>query len=62
MFASESFLVNAPSHMLETVKDILNDNEAVASINQNKVGFTIYAYKSEKFNVDTFGINFVDLV
>lgn len=61
VFASDSFLVNAPSHLLDTVKEILADADAVASINDNKVGFTIYPYKSEKFNVDTFGIKFVDL-
>lgn len=61
VFASDKFLVNAPSHLLDTVKEILSDAEAVASINNNKVGFSIYPYKSEKFNVDTFGIKFVDL-
>ena len=61
VFASEYFLVNAPQHLLDTVKDILSDNDAINDINNNKVGFTIYPYKSEKFNVDTFGIKFVDL-
>lgn len=61
VFASDSFMVNAPTHMLDTVKEIMSDTEAVASINNNKVGFKIYPYKSEKFNVETFGVNFVDL-
>lgn len=62
VFASTDFVVNVPQHLLDTVKDILNDEDAIADINNNKVGFTIYPYKSEKFNVDTFGIKFVDMV
>lgn len=61
VFASDDFIVNAPSHMLDTVNEILTDAEAIASINNGKVGFKIYPYKSEKFNVETFGVNFVDL-
>ena len=62
VFATDKFLVNAPSHLLDTVNEILSDADAIKAINDNKVGFTIYPYKSEKFNVDTFGIKFVDLV
>ena len=61
VIATPDFLVNAPSHLLDTVKEILSDTEAINDINNNKVGFTIYPYKSEKFNVETFGIKFVDL-
>ncbi len=61
VFAIDNALVNAPSHLLDTVKEILSDNDAIASINEGKVGFTIYPYKAEKFNVDTFGIKFIDL-
>ena len=61
VFATPDFLVNAPMHMLDTVKEILSDGEAIDSINNNKVGFTIYPYKSERFNVDAFGIKFIDL-
>ena len=61
VFASPEFLVNAPMHMLDTVKEILSDNDAITAINNGEVGFTIYPYKAEKFNVDTFGIKFVDL-
>ena len=46
---------------VEQLKEILADNDAITSINNNEVGFTIYPYKSEKFNVETFGIKFVDL-
>ena len=61
VFATPDFLVNAPSHLLDTVKEILADNDAIDSINKNKVGFSIYPYTSERFNVETFGIKFIDL-
>lgn len=61
VFATDEGFVNAPSHMLDTAKEILADDEAVADINSGKVGFEIYPYKAEKFNRDCFGINFVDM-
>ncbi|MBQ7973531.1 MAG: hypothetical protein IJ295_01070 [Clostridia bacterium] len=61
VFATDRCFVNAPSHMLDTAKEILADDEAVAAINNGEVGFYIYAYKQEKFNRDCFGINFVDI-
>lgn len=61
VFATDDCFVNAPSHMLDTAKEILADEEAVADINSGKVGFEIYPYKAEKFNRDCFGINFIDM-
>ena len=61
IFATDSFLVGCPQHMLETANEILNDAEAISDINNNKVGFTIYPYKAEKFNTEAYGIKFVDL-
>lgn len=62
IFATDSFLVGCPQHMLVTANEILNDNDAINDINNNKVGFTIYHYKAEKFDTDAYGIKFVDLV
>lgn len=61
VFATNECFVNAPSHMLDTAKEILADDEAIAAINNGEVGFIIYPYKAEKFNRDTFGIQFVDM-
>lgn len=61
VFATDKFFVNAPSHMLDTVREILADDEAVAAINNGEVGFMIYPYVQEKFNRECFGINFVDI-
>lgn len=61
VFATDDCFVNAPSHMLETVNEILADENAVAEINNGKVGFKIYPYHADKFNRDCFSINFVDM-
>lgn len=61
VFATPEFLVNGPQHLVETVNEILHDADAINDINNNKVGFSIYPYKAEKFNVETFGIKFEDL-
>lgn len=61
VLATDEFFVNAPSHMLETAKEILADDDAITDINNGKVGFEIYPYTAEKFNRDCFGINFVDM-
>lgn len=44
--ADNKKLVNLPSHMAETIREILSDSEAVEAIKQNKVGYTIYEYES----------------
>lgn len=44
--AENKKLVNLPSHMAETIREILSDSEAVEAIKANKVGYTIYTYES----------------
>lgn len=61
VFACSEGLVNAPKHLLDTVKDILSSEDDINSINNGLVGFKIYSYKHEKFNRDCFGISFVDI-
>lgn len=52
-------LVNMPSHLTDTVKDILADNEAVEDIKNGKAGFTVYEYESH--GKKCYSIRFVDL-
>lgn len=52
-------LVNLPSHMTETVKEILADSEAVETIKAGKVGYVIYEYESH--GKQCYSISFVDL-
>lgn len=52
-------LVNLPSHISETVREILADDEAVQTIKDGKVGYTIYEYESH--GKKCYSISFVDL-
>lgn len=52
-------LVNIPSHLAETFREILADDEAVDAIKSGKVGYTIYEYESH--NKKCYSVNFVDL-
>ena len=52
-------LVNLPSHTAETVREILADDEAVQTIKDGKVGYTIYEYESR--GKKCYSISFVDL-
>lgn len=53
--------VNLPSHMLDTVRDILNDDGAIADINNELVGFKVYEYHSTAHNRECYSIKFVDI-
>lgn len=61
VFATDKFFVDAPNHMLEIAEDILLDAEAISQINDGKVGFALYTFKSDKYNVESIGIKFVDM-
>lgn len=52
-------LVNLPAHTAETVREILADDEAVQTIKDGKVGYTIYDYESH--GKTCYSISFVDL-
>ena len=52
-------LMNLPSHTAETVREILADEEAVQTIKDGKVGYTIYEYESH--GKKCYSISFVDL-
>ena len=56
---TDTHFVNAPKHILEVVKDILNDEQSIQLINDGKVGFKFYQYKN-KFG-EQIGIEWVDL-
>ena len=52
-------LVKLPSHTAETIREILADDEAVQTIKDGKVGYTIYEYESH--GKKCYSISFVDL-
>lgn len=44
---TDDHIVNAPQHLLATVKDVLNDAESVNMINKGLVGFKLYEYENK---------------
>lgn len=52
-------LVNMPSHLASTVRDILSSMDAVDAIKGGKVGFTVYEYESH--GKKCYNVRFVDL-
>ena len=61
VIATDDSLVDFPSHMTETCREILADEGAVSAINAGKVGFRIYTYLQKKFNRLCYGVEFVDI-
>ena len=58
---NENHFTNLPNHLINTVKEIRQDTQLVADINNNKVGFTIYEYVQEQYNKTCYSVNWVDL-
>lgn len=52
-------LVNAPQHLTTTAREILNNKDAVAAIENGNVGFAVYEYESH--NRKCYSIRFCDL-
>lgn len=55
----DKWLINLPKHMNETIEEINKDVEAIADINDGKVGIKPYQYNKE--NKACYSINFIDL-
>lgn len=53
--------VNAPKHLLESVKEILDDSFIIEQINNGNAGFYIKKYIDKKYNKECYGVQFVDL-
>lgn len=59
--STPDFLVDLPSHMLDTVKEMLADEAVVDEINHGLVGFVVRTYFSNTYKKDCYSIKFVDL-
>lgn len=44
VLVTSQWLVNAPSHLTQTVQQMINTPEIVSMVNARKVGFKIYQY------------------
>lgn len=52
--------VNLPNHLLETVREMLNDAELIEAINAGEVAFEIYSYEDRNYNKLCYSVNWVD--
>lgn len=59
--ATNECLVNLPSHLLETVKEMLRDEEVIDACNDGKFGFQIYQYESKQNKQINYSVNWVDM-
>lgn len=57
----DSVIVNLPSHLLDMVKSMLEDEEVIDAVNQDKLGFTVYEYMTEHSVNPCCSITWVDL-
>ena len=58
---SDNEYINLPSHLNDTVEQIINDDEMVEEINNGAVGVKIYKYTAKKYNKECYSINFVGI-
>lgn len=56
-----NLIVNLPRHLLETVNELLDDNQYIDYIKEGHVGFSIYQYHSNKYDKDAYSVTWLDL-
>lgn len=59
VLVTDDFILNAPSHMVEKVEQIIDDGESTQLVNNGEVAFKLYEYKN-KFG-QQFGVTWVDV-
>lgn len=58
---SEKRLVDLPSHMTDTVREILKDSESITLIKKGLVGIKAHEYVDKKYKKNCVGFEWVDL-
>lgn len=57
----DKYFVNLPKHLLNTVKEMRQDNEVTEGINNGKVGFKIYEYTQESYRRKCYSVIWVEI-
>lgn len=57
----ENELVNLPKHLLDTVKQMLLDDEFITAVNNELIGFTIYAYTVKNDSALRYSVSWCDI-
>ena len=59
---SDDFSINLPSHLCDTVTDMLKDNELIDAINNGKFGLEVYEYTPKGYKDKTcYSVKWIDL-
>ena len=61
VLVTDRFSVNLPNHMLNTVKEMINDVELTNAVNNCEVGFTIYEYQPKNYKGKAYSVKFLDI-
>lgn len=61
IITSEKRLVDLPSHMADTVRDILKDSESITLIKKGLVGIKAHEYVDKKYKKNCVGFDWCDL-
>lgn len=59
IIVTDDYMVNAPRHLLDVVREMLNDKEVIDLINNRRVGFTVYGYTGR--NGKGYSVEWVEL-
>lgn len=59
--ARGSYMVNLPKHLLQDVRDMLQDQEAIEAIQLGRAGFRIRVYQPKGSNRNCFTVDWVDV-
>ena len=57
----EPYMVNLPKHLLDQVRDMLNDTEAIEAIQLGRAGFVIRTYNPKGSNRVCYTVDWVDI-
>ena len=61
ILVDEKKLLDLPSHMTETVKEILSDDESINLIKKGMVGVKAHTYTDTKYHKECVGFDWCDL-
>lgn len=59
--ATDECLANLPHHLLDTVQEMMRDEQLVNAVNQGVFGFQIYTYENKNTKELCFSVNWVDM-
>lgn len=57
---SDDFLLNAPTRLVETITEMLNDTEVVDAVKAGQCAFKVYTFESKQFKRTGYGVEFID--